>query len=55
MTNYCHLCKEQRNTLEHLLNKGYNFTYIGNAINVDTRKSKKLRFSLRIPQRDSFF
>jgi len=44
MTNYNHLCKEQRNTIEHLLNKRYNFTYIGNAINVDrTTISKEIR------------
>lgn len=35
MTNYNHLCKEQRNTIENLLEKEYNFTYIGNAIGVD--------------------
>lgn len=44
MTNYSHLCKEQRNTIEYLLNKGYNFTYIGEAINVDrTTISKEVR------------
>lgn len=44
MTNYSHLCKEQRNTIEHLLNKGYDFTYIGNAINMDrTTISKEIR------------
>lgn len=44
MTNYNHLCKEQRNTIEYLLNKRYDFTYIGNAINVDrTTISKEIR------------
>ena len=44
MTNYSHLCKEQRNTIEYLLNKGFDFTYIGNAINVDrTTISKEIR------------
>lgn len=44
MINYNHLCKEQRNTIENLLNKGYNFTYIGNAINADrTTISKEIR------------
>lgn len=35
MTNYKQLCKEQRNTIEQLLNKGETFTYIGNAIKAD--------------------
>lgn len=35
MTNYKQLCKEQRNTIEQLINKGETFTYIGNAIKVD--------------------
>ena len=44
MANYSHLCKEQRNTIEYLLNKGYDFTYIGNSINVDrTTISKEIR------------
>lgn len=44
MTNYSHLCKEQRNTIEYLLNKGFDFTYIGNAINMDrTTISKEIR------------
>lgn len=44
MTNYSHLCKEQWNTIEHLLNKGYDFTYIDNAINMDrTTISKEIR------------
>ena len=44
MTNYNHLCKEQRNTIEHLLNKGYSFSYIGNAIKVDrTTISKEIK------------
>lgn len=44
MANYNHLCKEQRNTIEYLLNNGFNFTYIGNSINVDrTTVSKEIR------------
>ncbi len=44
MAKYSHLCKEQRNTIENLLNKGYNFTYIGNAINVDrTTVAKEIK------------
>lgn len=44
MTKYSHLNKEQRNNLEHLLNKGFNFTYIAEAINVDrTTISKEIR------------
>ncbi len=44
MANYSHLCKEQRNTIEYLLNKGYDFTYIGNSINMDrTTISKEIR------------
>ncbi len=44
MAKYSHLCKEQRNTIENLLNKGYNFTYISKAINVDrTTISKEIR------------
>lgn len=35
MAKYSHLCKEQRNTIENLINKDYNFTYIGSAINAD--------------------
>lgn len=35
MTNFSHLCQEQRNTIEYLLVKKFNFTYIGNSINVD--------------------
>lgn len=44
MTKYNHLCKEQRNTIEHLLNKEFDFTYIWKAINVDrTTISKEVR------------
>ena len=35
MTNYKQLNKEQRNTIEQLINKGETFTYIGNVIKVD--------------------
>ena len=44
MTNYTHLCKEQRNTIEHLLGLNKSFTYISNAIKVDrTTVSKEIR------------
>jgi len=44
MTNFSHLCKEQRNTIEYLLTKKKNFKYIGNSINVDrTTISKEIR------------
>lgn len=44
MANYSQLCKEQRNNIEHLLNKGFSFTYIANSINVDrTTISKEIR------------
>ena len=45
MTNlYVHLTKDQRDTIEYLINKGENFTYIANAINVDrTTISKEIR------------
>lgn len=44
MKTYSHLNKEQRASIEHLLNKGYNFTDIGAAINVDrTTISKEIK------------
>lgn len=44
MTNYNHLCIEQRNNIEHLLNINKNFSYIANSINVDrTTISKEIR------------
>lgn len=44
MKTYNHLTKEQRSTIEHLLNKGFNFTDIGYAINVDrTTISKEIK------------
>lgn len=44
MKKYNHLCKENRNTIEYLLNNNYSFTYIANAINVDrTTISKEIR------------
>lgn len=43
-TNYVHLNKEQRSTIEYLINKGFNFTYIANAIKVDrTTISKEIK------------
>lgn len=43
-TNYVHLNKEQRSTIEYLINKGFTFTYIANAIKVDrTTISKEIR------------
>ncbi len=56
MINYNHLCKEQRNTIEYLLNKQYNFTYIANAIGVDRRtisreimRNRIIKSSLYLP------
>jgi len=44
MTNYNHLVKEQRNTIEYLIGINKNFTYIGNSINVDrTTVSKEIK------------
>lgn len=49
MTNYSHLCKEQRNTIEHLLNRNQNFTSIGDALKVDrTTISKEIKRNLII-------
>lgn len=44
MTNYSHLCKEQRNNIEYLINLNKSFTYIGKAIGVDrTTISKEIK------------
>lgn len=44
MTNYTQLNKEDRDSIEDLLRKGYSFTYIGNAIKKDrTTISKEVR------------
>lgn len=46
MTNikYTHLTIEQRNLIEHLLNKGMNFSEIGNVLKIDrTTISKEIR------------
>lgn len=44
MTNYKQLSKEDRNTIEHLLNEGKNFTEIGKAIKYDrTTISKEIK------------
>lgn len=44
MTNYTQLNKEDRDSIEDLLRKGYNFTYIGNIIKRDrTAISKEVR------------
>lgn len=44
MTNYTHLCREQRDTIQYLLDKNYTLTSIGNAIKVDrTTVSKEIR------------
>lgn len=43
-TNYVHLNKEQRSTIEYLISQGHNFTYIANAIKVDrTTISKEIK------------
>ena len=44
MTNYTQLNKEDRDSIEDLLRRGYNFTYIGNTIKKDrTAISKEVR------------
>ena len=44
MTNYKQLSKEDRNTIENLINKGFNFSYIADSINYDrTTISKEIR------------
>ena len=44
MTNYKQLSKEDRNTIEDLLNKGFNFSYISDSIKYDrTTISKEIR------------
>lgn len=54
MTNYKQLNKEQRNTIEHLINKGKSFTYIGNAIKADrTTVAKEIKRNRII--RSSYF
>ncbi len=48
MTNYNHLLKEQRNTIEYLISLNKSFTYIANAIKVDrttiAKEIKRNRF-----------
>ena len=54
MTNYKQLNKEQRNTIEQLINKGETFTYIGNVIKVDrTTIAKEIKRNRII--RSSYF
>ena len=44
MTNYQHLNKEQRSTIEYLINLNKSFTFIGNSIQVDrTTISKEIK------------
>ena len=44
MTNYSHLCREQRDTIQYLLDKNYSFTKIGAAICKDrTTVSKEIK------------
>ena len=44
MTNYKQLSKEDRSTIEHLINEGKNFTEISEAIKYDrTTISKEIR------------
>ena len=43
-TNYIHLSKEKRSSIEYLINQGLNFTYISDSINVDrTTISKEIK------------
>lgn len=54
MTKYKQLNKEQRNTIEQLINKGETFTYIGNVIKVDrTTIAKEIKRNRII--RSSYF
>lgn len=54
MTNYTQLNKEDRDSIEDLLKKGYNFTYIGDIIKKDrTAISKEVRRNRII--RSSFY
>ena len=42
--NYSHLNREQRDTIQYLIDKKYNLTQIGNAIDKDrTTVSKEIR------------
>ena len=44
MTNYSHLCKEQRNNIEYLISLNKSFSYIGKAISSDrTTISKEIK------------
>ena len=44
MTNYSHLCREQRNNIEYLISLNKSFTYIASSINVDrTTISKEIK------------
>lgn len=44
MTNYSHLCREQRNNIEYLINLNKSFSYIGASISVDrTTISKEIK------------
>lgn len=44
MTNYKQLSKEDRNTIENLINKGFNFSSIANSIKYDrTTISKEIK------------
>lgn len=56
MQTYSQLCKEQRNTIENLLNKNFTFTEIGKSINVDRRtisrevkRNRIIKSSLYLP------
>lgn len=43
-TNYIHLSKEKRSSIEYLINQGFSFTYIANSINVDrTTVAKEIK------------
>lgn len=54
MTNYNHLSKEQRNTIEYLINNKHDFTYIANSIKKDrTTISKEIKRNRII--KSSFF
>ena len=56
MTNYTHLCREQRNNIEYLIGLNKSFTYIANSINVDrTSISKEIKRNRYIKYYDDAF
>lgn len=58
MTNYTHLCKEQRDTIQYLLDRNYTFIQIGNAIGKDrttiSKEIKRNRYLKSFTNNDAF-